>query len=255
MEAVGQYSNYLLLYTTIKSLLNKIYSAVKASAGNLFATQGIAVRYRFFLTMNYLTMVFYGTAAVGVAVCADELIETWIGTEYMIAKPAAILIGIEILFEGIRQNLGQMRTITGVFRQAWTRPLMSILINIIASIALVGPLGIHGVLLGTIIANILTNFLVDPSIIHKYSFDNYRPVSEYYVRNMAYILELFAVGAVDMWLCGKVFVGHEWFSVFIHIIIVGISVPAVLIALYWRSDECEYLWSIAKRILRKVKRT
>lgn len=254
MAVVGLYSNYLLFYTTIKQFVRKFYSAVKASTGNLFAVETIETRYRFFQTMNYLTIVIYGTAAVGISVCANELIHVWIGDSYLIAQPFSVLIGMEILFAGLKQNLGQIRTVTGVFRQAWTRPILSIVINITASIILVQFWGVYGVIVGTLLADFCTNLMIDPKVIHKYSFDNYKPVSEYYKKNAVYVLILFLVGAADMWICTHLFVGHGWFSVILHIVIVAVTVPGVYVLIYRNTQECKYLMKLAGNVLKKIKR-
>lgn len=252
LDIVGLYSNYLILYTTIKSLLSRVYASVRASMGSLFAEADIAVKYRFFEAVNYISIVFYGTACVGVAVVANELIETWIGSSYVLPQPFSILMGIEILFVGLKHNLGQMRNVTGVFRQMWTRPILSIFINLGVSIALVQRLGINGVLIGTIAADALTNFMVDPRIIHKVSFNNYKPVSYYYRKNLKYIALLFAVGAADMWLCSVVLTGYGWFSVAVHILICGLSVPAVFIAIYHKKPEAQYLFNKVNSVLKAV---
>lgn len=252
LAMVGLYSNYLLFYTTIKGLFDKLFSAVKASVGNLFATGTVERKYQFFQVMNFLSAVMFGTAGVGVAVCANEVIETWIGKDYLIAPPFAILVGIEVLFHGMKINLGQVRNVSGVFRQMWFRPVLGALINLGVSIWLVQVCGIYGVIIGTITADILTNFMVDPSVIHKYSFDNYRPVSEFYRKNLAYFAVIAAVCALDMLICGRLLVGRGWLSVIVHVLIVGISVPAVFTALYWRTYECQYLVGLGKRLTSKV---
>ena len=252
LATVGQYSNYFLFYTTINSLLNKLYTAVKASMGNLFATSRVEKQYKFFQVMNYLSAVVFGTAGVGVAVCADELISTWVGADYVIAQPLAILVGTEILFHGLKINLGQIRSVSGVFRQMWFRPVLGIIINLGVSLLLVQFIGIYGVLLGTIAADVLANFLVDPMVIHKYSFNNYKPVSEYYKKNLIYLLLLAAVAAIDLLICRHLFVGHGWLSVILHVVIVGISVPAVFIGIYWKTDENQYLMHLIKRVFKKV---
>ena len=251
MDIVALYSNYLLFYTTIKTFLRKLYSAVKASTGNLFATESVDKQYKFFESMNYLTIILYGTACVGVASCSNELINTWIGDEYLIAMPFSILIGLEILTTGLKQNLGQIRTVTGVFRQAWKRPILSVIINIVASISLVQFIGIYGVIIGTLLADILTNLSVDPVVIHKYSFNNYKPVSTYYKKNIFYILILIVVGSLDFWLCSWFYIGHGWISVGVHIFIVIISVPTAYVLIFWKSHECKYLRNTVRRILGK----
>ncbi len=252
LVAVGLYSNYLLFYTTIKSLLDKLFTAAKASTGNLFATGTIEKKYQFFQVMNFLSAVLFGTAGVGVAVCADEIIKVWVGSDYLIAPPFAVLIGIEILFHGMKINLGQVRNVTGVFRQMWFRPVLGVIINLGVSIWLVQVCGIYGVIIGTITADVLTNFLVDPSVIHKYSFNNYRPVSEYYRKNLAYLAIIAAVCALDILICRHLLVGHGWLSVIVHMIVVGISVPAVFAALYWQSYECQYFVKLVKNIAKKI---
>lgn len=252
LTMVGLYSNYLLFYTTIKSLLDRLFTAAKASTGNLFATGTIEKKYRFFQVMNFLSAILFGTAGVGVAVCADEIIKVWVGRDYLIAPPFAVLVGIEVLFHGMKVNLGQVRNVTGIFRQMWFRPVLGVIVNLGVSIWLVNVCGIYGVIIGTITADILTNFLVDPSVIHKYSFENRWPVSEYYRKNVVYLALIAIICAVDMLICRHFFVGHGWFSVIVHVVIVAVSVPGVFALIYWRSGECRYLVGILNRIIVKV---
>lgn len=249
LAIVGVYSNYLLFFNTLRSLLRKLYVSVIASMGNLFATASVDKKYRFFEVMNYLTVVLYGTAAVGVAVCANELIALWCGENYVIQQPFSILIGVELLFFGLMNNLAQVRNVSGVFRQMWFRPVLGTIINLVVSIVLVQFCGIYGVILGTIISVVLSNFLVDPAVIHRYSFEKYKPVSAYYVKNIKYFVILAAVCAGDFLLCKTIFPGHGWFSLIIHVFIVGLSVPAAYVLLFWKSHECQYLRKLSQRIL------
>ena len=253
LSIVGIYSNYLLCYSIIKSTLNQVYNAVKASMGNLFATETVEKKYGFFQIMNYLTIILYGTAAVGISVCSNELLLVWIGKEYVIAQPFPILIGIEILFTGLKMNLNQIRNISGAFRQMWFRPVLGVIINLGVSIWLVQICGIYGVIIGTITADLLTNFVVDPKIIHKYSFENYRPVSEYYKKNVGYILVLAAICGVDFWLCSIILTEHGWISVVFHILVVAVTVPATFVLTFHNMSECRYLINVVRRFTKKLK--
>ena len=251
LPVVGIYSNYLLLFNTLRQFLSKFYLSVKASTGNLFATASMETKYKFFQTMNYITVVLYGTAGVGLAVCTNELIHVWAGEDYVVPQPFPILIGIELLTYGLMNNLGQIRNVTGAFRQMWHRPLLGIFINIISSVIFVQFIGIYGVILGTITAVSLTNLIVDPVVIHKYSFENYKPVSGYYKRNLVYIMILALVGAGNLYLSSCFFVGYGWISVIVHAAIVAITVPGVFVLLYWKTEENQYLLGIAKSLLKK----
>ncbi len=107
LVSVGMYSNYLIFYEAITSILAKFYDSCGASIGNLYVTEDVSKSYSFFRVMNFISVVLYGTACVGVAVMANEFILNWIGADYLIAQPLPILIGIEILFVGIKNNLGR----------------------------------------------------------------------------------------------------------------------------------------------------
>lgn len=252
IAAVGLYSNYMLLYRTCVMLLEKVFVAFKASMGNLFATESLDVRYRFFRITNLMTALLFGTAGVGVAVCANEVIEVWLGSAYLLAQPIPILVGIELFFSGIIVNLGQVRSVSGVFRQAWYRPLIGIVVNIVVSIALVHVWGTAGVIMGTIASYVLTNFLIEPALIYKYTFKNARKVSEYYKDNFTYLFVCVVVAAADLWLCTHILVGHGWLSVAVHVLITGLSVPAVFALLYWRTEEGQYLMGTATRSFQRV---
>lgn len=254
MSSVGVYSNYLLFYRITITILSQMYTAVQASMGNLFAVADIKTKYRFFETVNFITVILYGSFATLIAVCVDEIIQLWIGNDYLLAKPFAILIGIELLFNGIKHNLGQIRSVTGLFKQGWYRPIVGIVINISVSVGLVRKFGIYGVIIGTISADIISNFMIDPYLIHKYSFGNYKSVWHYYRKNIAYMIVLTTICAMNFWICSVFFIGHGWLSAIVHASIVAASTPAILILIYRNTAECQYLMGLIKRITRKIAR-
>ncbi len=251
INSVGLYSNYLILYTTLNTILDRIYSAIKASMGNLFATESVEKKYSFFQIMNYLSAVVYGTAGVGIAVCADGLLVNWIGEKYVIAKPFSLLVGVEILFYGLKSNLGQIRNVSGIFKQLWYRPIIGTIINLCVSIWLIKRCGIYGVIIGTITADVLANFLVDPIVIHKYSFMNYKPVKEYYTTNVAYLLLLVCVFLIDSFICRIIGNNMGWLSTIIHILICGISVPFAFTTVFYRRNESKYLLHMFRSIIHR----
>lgn len=250
---VGLYSNYTLFFYSIIVFLNMVYSAADASMGNLFATEKVEKRFEFFQIMNYMTVVMFGTAAVGIAICADELITAWIGFKYVIPGNFPLLIGIEMYLHGLKQNLNQARNASGVFRQMWYRPLIGAIINIIISVWLVQVLGIHGVIIGTIASDVIANLLLDPIVIYKHSFNNIKSVRDYYFRNICYLIPLIVVYLLDFYLCKAIVIHNNLISVAVHIFVCAISVPIVYFAIFYKSREQKYLLQTMKKVLPKQK--
>lgn len=251
LDIVGLYSNYLLIFLTIRSLIQKMYKATHASMGNLFTTADDSKKISFFETMNFVTAILYGTAAVGIFVTTDELLTVWLGADYVIVQPFAMLIGLEMLFSGVKANLNQIRTVSGLFRQKWMRPLLGIVINVVASVVLVQFWGIYGVICGTILADFCANFLVDPSVIYKNAFHGTEKVWKYYLNNTVYFLIIAAVGCLDMFICSNALVGMGWFSLIIHILICAVSVPAVFVLCYFKTDRFIYIKQLFLSLIRK----
>lgn len=253
LAVVGLYSNYLMIFTALTNILVRFYTAVSASVGNLFAVSDLKRKYQFFETMNLITMVFYGTVCVGVAVTANELIQTWIGSDYVIPQPFPLLIGVELLFSGIRNNLNGIRNVTGVFRQMWWRPLLGTVVNLVVSIMLVKPFGIYGVIIGTISADFFTFFLIEPWVLYKYCFGGFQSTTCYYIKNLKYMFILFFTGWADRVVCAHLLAGHGWLSVVIHVLVCAVSVPIALGLICWNQHEIKYILGLLKNVVNRLR--
>lgn len=254
IEAVGLYSNYYILYTTINTLFAKIYNAVSHSLGNLHTGSDRKHEYKIFEAVMLITAILGGTAFIGIFVCADELVDAWIGEEWLIAQPFAFLMGLELYTLGFRVALSKYRTAMGLFRQAKYRPLAGMIINLIVSIALVRNWGISGVLVGTIVADWTTMMWFDPIIIHKYGFKGEFPVMGYFAKYLKYFFTVCAAGALDYMVCTHFMVGHRWISVIIHSLICGVTVPAVMVAMNYRSDAGQYVYKLGMSYVGKFRK-
>lgn len=254
LEAVAVYSNYFIFYTTITSLLNKVYNSVGHSIGNLHTTHNTRKEYTVFESTMFISAILGGTTFVGIAVVADEFIGTWLGHEWIIEQPFAILMGLELFTSSFKYSISKYRTTYGLFKQGWIRPLISMIINLIISVALVRPLGIVGVLIGTLVADWLTFIWYDPLVVHRIGFENQISVKRYYFKFAKYILTSCAVCVLDCYICTHFIVGYKWISIIIHSMICGITTPIALIIVSYNTEEAKYVLNLAKRELSKINR-
>ncbi len=254
IEMVGMYSNYYVFYTTIHTLFSKIFGAVSHSLGNLHTTHDFEHEYSVFECVMLISAILGGTAFVGISVVADEFVLRWIGSDWLIPQPFAILMGLELYTLAIRTALGKYRTTMGLFQQAKFRPIAGMLINLILSVALVRSWGICGVLVGTVAMDWLTYMWYDPIVIHQHGFGHKEYVFRYYKKFLLYFFTSVAVGAADMFICSNFFTGHGWLSVIIHAIICGITVPGVLLLITFKTNEGKYVRNLALKEIKIVKK-
>ncbi len=254
IDFVGLYSNYYIFYTTIGTLFTKIFNSVSHSIGNLHASNQGDHEYEIFKTIHLVTAILGATAAVGIFVCADELVNVWIGPDWLIAQPFSLLMGIEIFTRCYRLILSKFRTTMGLFRQAKFRPVAGMIINIVISVALVKHWGICGVLVGTIVADWTTLMWYDPIVLHKVGFNNKYPVSGYFLCLIKYIVTAAVVAGADFFICKTVLNGFGWVSAIVHILIVAVTVPGSLLLVSAKTQEGKYLLKVGGRYVKKFKK-
>jgi O-antigen/teichoic acid export membrane protein len=251
LNIVGLYSNYLLIITTIKAFLSKFYQAIGASVGDLHANDQKEHEYFIFRCLNFFTVYAYGIAAIGTFVTANIFISSWIGNIYTLSQSFVLLISIELYMSGINRLMITYRNSMGLFKQAKYRPVVGSVINLALSLYLVQFMGINGVIIGTIVANLLTYIWYDPYVVMKFGFS--KPAFEYYSINIKYALTIIISG-VTSYLVSTTFQiqGVRSFVVF--------GLFSVLISMFFmylvfgRSPEYKYFVILVNRFWRSFVR-
>ena len=186
LVVVGLYSNYLLITNSVVNLLSTFFDSVTAAIGNIHAKEEKEKDYFMFKLTNIITIVFFGIFAVGVFNLANSFIKIWLGEKYILSRTFVMIISINLYVEGLRKFLSTYRSTYGLFRQAKFLPLFGAIMNIFISVFLVKRIGIFGVLLGTLISNLITFMWFDPYIIYKKVFK--KNVIEYYAKNILFFI-------------------------------------------------------------------
>ena len=253
ISMVGMYSNYYIFYTSISAFIGRIYSSVSNSLGNLHVYNEYNTEYKIFKSINLISVILGATGGIGILCVADEFIENWIGSNWIISQPFSLLMGIEIYTLSIRNFIGNYRNAMGLFQQAKYRPIIAAIINIIVSVLLVRVCGIYGVLIGTIVADWTTFMWYDPLIIHKYGLKNKFATKFYYLRNLKYIITAIIAGAISLVICNNVLTGLGWISIIFHAIVCIIIVPLSFVLVSLHTEEENYLLDKIKEIFLKIK--
>lgn len=255
LDYVALYSNYYIFYTHMGTIMNRVYGSVVHSLGNLHVTNKGHKEYDVFILMNFITAVIGATACIGLFCVADELIDVWVGSGWVLQQPFSALMGLEIYTLAVRHELSRFRNSMGLFQQAKYRPVAGMVINLVVSVILVRYWGICGVLVGTIAADWLTIVWYDPIIIHKYGFKKPEYIRGYFVRYAAYTLLLVLSGAICYLICTHVLSGLGWLSVVAHTVFCALLVPLIYILAVWNKPTGKFARAMLMKILRKKRQT
>lgn len=256
LNAAGLYTNYVSVKSSIQNLLSTFSSSIQASLGSIHAVGNLDWSRLLFRTVNFLTIWLYGIGAIALAILMNDFIYLWLGSDYIvtswilngneISTPIALLIGIELFTTGQGYYCGSFRNATGLFQELKYRPIASIIVNLAVSILLVPYVGIAGCIIGTIVANLTTNLIVDPIILHKHVLKC--SSLPYFLRNFLYKIVVIGAGLLTWWVCGLI--PLEGIVGFIVRGCVCVIVPCcVFTACFFRTAEFRYLWNTAKTFL------
>lgn len=236
---VGILANYNLIVKNIYNLVLQIFSSMSASIGNMAVTESKEKQYQVFRSLLLLSFWFFGLGTAVLYVCITPFMVLWMGEENTFGMSVVIVMLIDFYLTGMMSPISSFRTSNGLFVQGQYRPLVMAIINIVVSFLLVEPLGVLGVLLGTVISRISTQIWYDPYLIYKHVFDK---------SVILYIRKMILYSAITLLCCaGGEFIttyvtfSNAYIDLVIRAVITALLFNVVFLLLFYRSEEFRYL--------------
>lgn len=259
LAVVGVYSNYLLIVNSVVSVLTKLVSSVTASIGNLIVERDDQDVRRVFLN-HFMINFFLVTLTAGCMLTAfNTFIQLWAGEKYVLPMVTVSVIVINYYIDMLRQTNITFVSAYGLFVPTGKKSVFEAIINLVLSlILLVGfHLGISGVLLGTTLTNLMLNSWFEPWLLYNRGFRSQKQrFKQFYFRtywgNMMFMLvTLFLINWGIMRL-DQILGFNLVIQLIFNLAIMVISLLIVLTLIYGRTSSYQYMWSLIKKIVKKI---
>ena len=140
VATVGIFSNYGLITRSVGNIIRALAMSIQPGVGNLFVEEDHEKNYR---VLRQMTFLFFLIVAV------------WLGKTFGWDSASVFLSVTGCIFLGIGQPIAVVMAVSGLFHREKTLSVLSSVVNLIVSIALVIPFGTAGVLLGTCLAYLI----------------------------------------------------------------------------------------------------
>ena len=170
LSMVGLYSNYIMVVNPINTLINKIFTSLTASIGNLMVDSDKGHVKEIFKRILFINVWIYGFCAICYLCLIQPFVRIWIGDNCLLSQSIVLMIVIKFYVSGVRKTVLIFRTASGLFWYDRHKPLIESVLNIILSVGFVIRFGVSGVLLGTIGSTLLLSFWYEGYILYKYYF-------------------------------------------------------------------------------------
>ncbi|MBR7796666.1 sugar translocase [Agaribacter marinus] len=244
---VGMYANYLLIISTITTLLGYLFHSITASVGNLHVEESAEKKYFIFRVIRFTNFWIFGFCAICLWNLFNPFITVWLGDEYVLNMFIVFAIILNFFTAGMQNATTTFRETTGLFRKGKYRPIIAAGINILVSIILAKEIGLAGVFIGTVISRWSVYFWYDPYILFRYVF--FQPVRFHFIRYMVYTLIVVIAAIITDFIARSFFTTYTMWTILFRGTIC-IFIPNVLFYLLFRkTEEFNYLYHVAKRIV------
>ena len=250
LASVGLYSNYVYIVDVIRTFLSYIFYSMTASIGNYNATESKEANEKMYYNLFFASFWLYGFTGICLGVLLNPFISLWIGKDYLLPNWTVFIIIANYYTAGVQYASTTYREVTGLFKIGKYRPLIAAIINLVVSIILAYPLGISGILLGTIISRLCVYFWYDPYIIHKTLFA--RKLKYYFATYLLYGLTALGAGVLCFAIGSSIPIHNQWLSFLANMVSCIVIPNALFFFLFRRREEFQvilgYMKAIGKRI-------
>lgn len=251
LAVVGFYSNYCLITQSLINVLQALSNALQPTVGNLMVDEN---RERDEELLSVFTFVFFFLAAIiicGVAGMASLFVgEVWLGPDFVLPPATVFLCAVNCMLYVLVLPIGVFVSVSGLFQHEKKVAMAAAIVNLILSLALVRPMGINGVLLGTLAAYLI---LFVGKTVYFYSIRLKKSSWRYQLRMAFYVAIAVSEAFLCMFLARKICGTFSLLRFILAILLCG-SVPICLnFLLFFKSHAFSSTLDFLRRYLNRSK--
>lgn len=244
--AVGLYSNYHLILSTVQTLVFGSIRRITPTLGNYYTTHGKEKSEFLFRTLNLANAYLVCVCSVCFYVLFRPFITLWAGESYLLDAVTVAIVVLNFSTNYLQSVVLIFRNVTGLFSIGKYCSVINAILNLVISLVLVQYWGMTGVFAGSIISRLITNWWFDGWVICRKGF-GVSPVWYYLSCVTSLLVAVISIGIVTVVCAGLP--EANWLAL-LPMAAVSVLVPtAFYILIYFRSPEFACLYGKIKAII------
>lgn len=157
-ETVTLTGNYSTVSTSVTNVCNKIMDSFAAAIGSIVYDKDAAASGHdraVFWSMDLFSYLFGSFVAVAYACLFQPFITLWMGDRWLLPMGYVLLFAFNEYIGWNHRMVGSYRAVLGRFEEDQWYMVAAAILNLVLSFALIGPLGLAGVIAATVVAHII----------------------------------------------------------------------------------------------------
>lgn len=209
------YNNYIYIITTLTGFLQIYYSSISAGVGNSISVENVDKNYHDFEKLIFIQYWIVGWSSICLLCLYQPFMEIWVGEKWMLSFGMVICLVFYFYFWKIQDIVYVYKEASGLWQQDKYCSIVATIFNLCLNVFLVQFVGLYGIVISTILMNIIIIIPWRTHVLYKNYFR--KKACVYYKKLLEHFIIVFVVSVMTYGLCNLI-KGHMYF----RFIIIGI---------------------------------
>lgn len=200
------YANYLYVTVALLSFLSIIKDSILAGVGNSIVQETVEKNYNDMKKLNFIFMWISGWCTVCLLCLFQPFMELWMGAQLMFDYSVVVLLCIYFY----AQTMGTIRALYSDAKGLWyenrIRTIAESISNLILNYIFVQVMGIHGIILASLLSLIIIGFGFGAKIVFQFYFKNGK-LGEFFLAHLRYASVTAFISIVMIIICHHITLG------------------------------------------------
>ncbi len=242
---VGLYSNYYLVINAVQMLFGQAITAIVPSVGHMLVKCDKQKNFEVFKKIRFINFWISTFTAISILIIIQPFVKLWIGEKYLLSNIVLYFLVFNYFQKMMRSSYNIFKEAAGIYYEDRFIPLIESALNIIFSILFVKIWGLTGVILGTILSDLVLWFYSFPKFVYSNLFK--ADYLKYTKETIGYIVVFVVIATITFFISNLFIVNSNILQIIINVII-AILVPNFMIfILFFKTENFKYLKSLLMR--------
>lgn len=246
--SVGYVSSYKYITSCLMSVVYYMMIPIQPMIGNYLVDESLDHSKRLFSNYTFVRYFFAMLLLVPAVCLSDNFIAVWIGEEYIMSPLITWLLVADTYISIVYGPTGEYINARGLFEKEKKVMLLGAFLNITLSVAGTFVIGIYGVLLGTVVCQVILWIGKSRIVFRDILLLEKREIRSYWLMQIKNLLIFCLAIWLGHQLTMRLFGRYSWMSFLVNgVLLAGLSV-GITVLFHYRSSGFQYMMTIGKMV-------
>ena len=250
--AVGQYSNYNMIISSVQTMVDLVIEGTAASMGNLMAEETREKVFDIYKIIELISFCITCFGSVSLLALLSPFIQLWLGDDFLLPQNIIVVLVLNFYIIGMRKAILITRNAGGLYDEDKVAAVVKPVLNLFFSVIGAYYYGILGVFFGTFISSFFADVIIIPyKLYHIYFNKSYLQYIKRYCKYFIITVSAYFLTELSIHICALYIVNN----IIIFAIKIGLCmiISFLLIFMFFhKSQEFQYIMQLIKKNMKKI---